>query len=90
MGSFQASVLEAFQSLRDELTSKKQVEVDQTSASATKPGPLNLDLRPPRQPWTASNVEQMELDYGPALPPYLSADHHNASDQLSSPSEEPS
>ena len=30
MGSFQASMLEAFQSLREELTSKKQVEVDQT------------------------------------------------------------
>ena len=39
MGSFQASKLEAFQSLRDELTSKKQAEVDQTSASASKPGP---------------------------------------------------
>ena len=94
MGSFQASMLEAFQSLQDELTSKKQVKVDQTSASASKPGPsqaaVNLDLPPPRQPRTASNVEQMEVDYGPALPPHLSADHHNASDQLSSPSEEPS
>ena len=93
MGSFQASMLEAFQSLRDELTSKKQVEVDQTSASASKPGPsqtaVNLDLPPPRQPRTASNVEQMEVDYGPALPPHLGTDHHNASDQLSSPSEEP-
>ena len=52
MGSFQASMLEAFQSLRDELTSKKQVEVDQTSASASKPGTscqtVNLDLPPPR------------------------------------------
>ena len=46
MGSFQASMLEAFQSLRDELTSKKQVEVDQTLTS--KPGTsqavVNLDL----------------------------------------------
>ena len=57
MGFFQASMLEAFQSLRDEFTSfqktsKKQVEVDQTSASASKPGPsnqaVNLDLPPPR------------------------------------------
>ena len=58
IGSFQASLLEAFHSLRDELTSKKQVEVDQTSASASKPGPsqtpVNLDL--PLQPRTASNV----------------------------------
>ena len=94
MGSFHASMLEAFQSLQDELTSKRQVEVDQTSASASKPGTsqtaVNLDLPPARQPRTASNVEQMEVDYGPALPPHHSADHHNASDQLSSPSEEPS
>ena len=87
-------MLEAFQSLRDELTSKKQVEVDQTSASASKPGPsqaaVNLDLPPPRQPRTTSNVEQMDIDYGPALPPHLGADHHVTSDQLSSPSEEPS
>ena len=51
MGSFQASMLEAFQSPQDELTSKKQVEVDQTSASASKPGPsnaVNLELPSPR------------------------------------------
>ena len=39
MGSFQASMLGAFQSIREELTTKKQTEVDQTSASASKPGP---------------------------------------------------
>ena len=39
MGSFQASMLEAFQSLRDKLTAKKEVEVDQNSASASKSGP---------------------------------------------------
>ena len=32
----------------------------------------------------------MEVDYGPALPPRLGTDHHNASDQNSRPSEEPS
>ena len=93
MGSFQASLLEAFQSLRDELTSKKQVEVDQTSASASKPGPsngaVNLDLLPAR-PWPTSHVEEMEVDYGPALPPRLGTDHHYALDQHYSPSEEPS
>ena len=92
IGSFQASMLEAFQSFRDELTAKKQVEVNQTSASASKPGPsnsaVNLDLPPPR-PQT-SHFEEMEENYGPALNPRLSADHHSASDQLSSPSEEPS
>ena len=86
-------MLEAFQSLRDELTPKKQAEVDQTSASASKPGPstiaVNLDLPPPR-PRTTSHVEEMEVDYGPALPPRLGSDLHNASDQNSDPSEEPS
>ena len=93
IGFFQASMLEAFQSLRDELTTKKQAEVDQTSASASKPGPstsaVNLDLPPPR-PRTTSHVEEMEEDYGPALPPCLGSDLHNASDQNSNASEEPS
>ena len=84
MGSFQASMLE------DELTTKNQAEVDQTSASASKPGPsssaVNLDLPPPR-PRPISNVEEMEVDYGPVLPPRLGANHHNTSDQLSRPSE---
>ena len=83
----------SFQSLRDELTTKKQAEVDQTSASASKPGPstsaVYLDLPPPR-PRTTLHVEEMEVDYGPALPPRLSSDLHNASDQNSNASEEPS
>ena len=32
----------------------------------------------------------MEVDYGPALPHHLCADHHTTSDQPSSPAEEPS
>ena len=86
-------MLEAFQSLRDELTTKKQAEVDQTSASASKPGPSTsvvfLDPPPPR-PRTTSHVEEMEVDYGPALPPRLSSDPQNVSDQNSNASEEPS
>ena len=86
-------MLEAFQSLRDKLTSKTQVKVDQTSASASKPGhsnqAVNLDLPPPRHWPTSHSVEQMEVDYGPALPPCLCADHHNALDQHSGLSEEP-
>ena len=93
MGSFQASLLEAFQSLQKELTTKKQTEVDQTSASASKPVPstssVNLDL-PPLRPRTTSHTEEMDVDYGPALPPHLGSDHHNASDQNSNASEEPS
>ena len=68
------------------------MEVDQTSAY--KPGTsqtaVNLDLPPPRQPRANSNVEQMELDHSPALPPHLRANHHLASDQPSGPTEEPS
>ena len=91
MGSFQASMLEAFQSLRKELTTNKQAEVDQISASASEPGPstsaVNLDLPPPR-PRTTSHTEEMDVDYGPALPPRLGSDH--ASDQNSNASAEPS
>ena len=73
MGSFQASMVEAFQSLREELTAKKQTEVDQTSFLASKPGTssktaVNLDLPPPR-PSTNSQTKAMDVDYGPALPP---------------------
>ena len=66
--------------------------MDQTSASmpGTSQAAVNLDLPPPRQPRTTSNVEQVEVDYGPKLPPQLSADRQMTSDQLSSPAEEPS
>ena len=67
--------------------------MDQTLASASKPEPstsaVNLDIPPPR-PRTTSHVEEMEVDYGPALPPRLSSNLHNASDQNSNASEEPS
>ena len=67
--------------------------MDQTSASASKPGPstsavVNLDLSPPR-PRTTSHVKEMEVVYGPALPPHLGSDLHYASDQNSDASEEP-
>ena len=83
---------EAFQSLRNKLTTKTQAEVDQTLASASEPGPstsaVYLDL-PPLRPRTTSLVEEMEVDCGPALPPRLGSDLHNASDQNSNVSEEP-
>ena len=93
MGSFQASMLEAFHSLREELTAKKQTEVDQTSVSASKPGTsshaaVKLDLPPPR-PKTTIQTEDMDVDYGPALPPRLGADPDYALDQNASTSEEP-
>ena len=102
MGVFQASMLEAFQCLRDEFLSFKktskqpEVEVDQTSASASKPGPSNqavtLDPPLPRPRPTSHSVEAMEVDYGLSLPPCLGADQSqpdNTSDQHSSLSDEP-
>ena len=93
MGSFQASMLEAFQSLREELTAKKQTEVDQTSFLASKPGTssktaVNLDLPPPRSS-TNIQTEAMDVDYGPALPPRLVLDQQDISDQYVAPSELP-
>ena len=81
-------MLEAFQSLREELTSKKQTEVDQTSVSASKPGTssrtaVNLDLPPPRLR-TTIQTEDMDVDYG------LRPDPHDTSDQNVSASELPS
>ena len=97
-------MVEAFQSHQDDFSSfqktskQSEVEVDQTSASASKPGPSNqaatLDPPPPRpQPTSHSmEVEAMEVDYGPSLPPRLGADqsqHHNALDQHSGLPDEP-
>ena len=63
-------MLEAFQSLREELTTKKKTEVE-TSFPASKPGTsgdnaVNLDLPPPRSS-TNIHTEAMDVDYGPAL-----------------------
>ena len=84
-------MLEAFQSLRDKISIKKQAEVVQTSASASKPGTsaVNLDL-PPLRPTTNLQTEDMDVDYGPALPPDPGSDHQNFSDQNSNVSEVPS
>ena len=75
-------MLEAFKSLREELSNKKQVEVVQTSTSASKPGTSvdKLDLPHPR-PTNNPPTEDMDVDYGPALPPGLESDHQNFSDQ---------
>ena len=94
MGSFQASMLEAFQSLREELTAKKQTEVDQTSVFASKLGTpshpaVDLDLPPPRHR-TNTQAEDMDVDYGPALPPRLGTDPHDTSDQNVASTEFPS
>ena len=86
-------MLEAFQSLREELTAKKQTEVDQTSFLASKPGTssnnaVNLDLHPPRSS-TNIQTEAMDVDYGPALPPRLVLDQQDTSDQYVATSELP-
>ena len=89
MGSFQASMLEAFQSLRDELATQKKVEVE-SSLPTSKPGSssnnaAHLDLPPPR---SSANIqsEAMDVDYGPALPPRLVL-NQDTSDQYVAPSE---
>ena len=79
---------EAMKSLRDEFQSfkktSKELEVDQTSTSASKPGTSkqteNLDLTPPRPPPrtqpSSHTDEAMEVDLcGPPLPPRLGDDH---------------
>ena len=67
MGAFQASMLEAFNSLREDFQKSKQVEVDQTSASASKPPSHAKDLDPSK----TSAIESMDVEYGPELPPRL-------------------
>ena len=89
MGSFQASMLEAFQSLREELTIKKPTEVE-PSPHASKAGPssniaAHLDLPPPRSSTNAQS-EAMDVDVGPALPPRLVL-NQTTSDQYIAPSE---
>ena len=89
MGSFQASMLEAFQSLREELAVKKPAEVD-PSPHASKASPssnsaAHLDLPPPRSSTNAQS-EAMDVDVGPALPPRLVL-NQTSSDQYVAPSE---
>ena len=82
MGAFQANILEAMKSLREDFQkslskTSSQVEVYQTSTSASKPGPSNTRLEPP----STNPVESMDIDYGPALPPRL--DSHSCVDDAS-------
>ena len=78
MGAFQASMLEAMKSLRDKMQSikksAKEVELGQSSTSASKPGPSkqsdNLPPNPALNTHSERTDEAMELDmYGPSLPP---------------------
>ena len=69
MGAFQANILEAMKSLREDFQKSLnktsfQVEVDQTSASASNPGPSNTRLDPP----STNPVELMDIDMAQ---PYL-------------------
>ena len=65
MGVFQASMLEAFNNLREDFQKslQKQREVDQTSSSASKPNAPSKDLDQPSK--ASSAVESMEVKYGP-------------------------
>ena len=97
-------MLKAIKSLRDKFQSfkktSKEVEVDQTSTSASKPGTSkqteNLDPTPPRTQHSSHADETMDHT-SPPLPPRLGDDHsmhdsdpRHVSDQHSGQSEEPS
>ena len=61
MGAFQANILEAMKSLREDFQkslskTSSQMEVDQISASASKPGPSNTRL----DPLSTNTVESMD------------------------------
>ena len=92
MGAFQASMLEAFNSLREDFQKSlhKPREVDQTSSSAaTKTNAPSNDK--PSQ--VSSAVESMEVEYGLNLPPRLdsySSCLEDDSGQLRSSAEDPS
>ena len=81
MGAFQANILEAMKSFRENFQkslnkTSSQVEIDQTSALASKPAPP-----PPPPPPSTNTVESMDIDYGTALPPRL--DSHSRVDDAS-------
>ena len=82
-------MLEAFQSLRNELTIKKKAEAESsfpTSNPCTSSNTAaNLDLPPPRSS-TNIHTEAMDVDVGPALPPRLVL-NPDTSDQYVAPSE---
>ena len=68
--------------------------MDQTATFASKPGTpsrtaVNLGL-PPLRHRTTIQTEDMDVDYGPALPPRLVPDLHDTSDQNVSAYELPS
>ena len=91
MGAFQASMLEAFNSLREDFQKslQKQGEVDQTS-SASKMNAPSKDIAKPSQ--SSSALESMEVEYGPDLPPRLdsySSGLEDDSAQVRSSGEEP-
>ena len=93
MGAFQASMLEAFNSLREDFQKslQKQGEVDQTSSSASKMNAPSKDIAKPSQ--FSSALESMEVEYGPDLPPRLDSYSSRLEDdsaQVRSSGEEPS
>ena len=94
MEAFQASMLEAFNNLREDFQKslQKPREVDQTSSSsATKTNAPSKDLDKPSK--ASSAIEFMEVEYGPDLPPRLdsySSHLEDNSGQLRSSVEDPS
>ena len=93
MGAFLASMLEAFNHLREDFQKslQKQREVNQTSTSAQKTNAPSKDLDKPSK--TSSAIESMEVEYGPDLPPRLDSYTSRLEDdsgQVRSSAEDPS
>ena len=91
IGAFQASMLEAFNSLRQDFQKSlhKPTEVDQTSASAV----TKTNAPSHSKPSQASAVESMEVEYGPDLPSRLDSYSSRLADdsgQVRSSAEDPS
>ena len=100
MGVFQASMLEAMKSLREEMQSMKkasEAEVDKTSTSTSKAGPSNqsdLIIHPNPRASDHSDAQPMETDfYGPSLPPRfkqsVQSDHGSKHSDLQSEHSDP-
>ena len=66
---------------QNSLQKSTQVEVDQTSTSASKPGPSNKNLNP----LSNNIVESMDVDYGPTLPPRLDSHDSRVNDTSGQP-----
>ena len=98
MGVFQVSMLEAMKFLERKCNEKvSKVEVDKTSASASKAGPSKQSdpiIHPNPRTFDHSDAQPMETDFcGPSLPPWFTqtvhSDHSSKRSNLQSEHSDP-